>query len=684
MKEKDSNPQIIVKIVIIDVFPSIEEINNNNTEVITISFQNNDKDLIFNLSDLLLYKKEIELSYPKKLTNIKMMIYKNNILYAFGFIPIKNNDQWITMSYENKKREGNSNLAFNLMDCIKIKISCKIILKNEFINIIETSINNMPKKNTVILNQKNKALSKKKINLNQMFQDSINTDENRKSNRYADTNMKISSPNSYTTINKNNNKKIELSGTRSNNFNNKKINFDYTNIKNDLRNISLSIHSNSKKSLKIIGKKNVDGEPPVLTTEIKPFKKDGALKRKYEELSQLNLISKKNNKNKSYNKMRIDVNTSNKNIKKRKSGGICQVNLMGNLYKTTTGNFIQKEEKNRRNKKEKNNYIKKSHASDNILMNSNNEQEIRNLTCSSEIYENNGKLLNLVNENIQNNNDNLDNNDIIINHDIENIQDDDILFKNNNIKDNKFINNNMIILNEEDMEDDIFYKQLEDFKLLYSDEYIKSINNDYMKLEIELFIEKVIELNSLYNNQIEEKNLEYQINLNSYYKNVSQLITMEKLYNKLNIIKSQFQLKKYNLKDIKSANFNNSINNLITNEQQIKIFKNNFIDEIQRKINYKKEILKYIIVKLIENEKNKNILNKNVRYQIWIKNNYIDKKKKEKNMKSQKHNSKKKLNINLNNSNSSNNKKLHQIQTVYGKTKDNKINEDKRKNKSKK
>ncbi len=405
MKEKDSNPQIIVKLVIIDIFPSIEEINKKNSDIITISFQNNDKDLIFNLSDLLLYKKEIELSYPKKLTNIKIMIYKNDILYASGFLNLKNKEQWITMSYGNKKREGNSNLAFNLIDCIKIKICCKIMLKNEFINIIETSINNMPKKNTVILNKKNKALSKKKINLNQMFQDSINTEENRKSNRYADTNMKISSPNVSTTINKNNIKKIELSGSRTNNFNNKKINFDYTNIKNDLRNISLSIHSNSKKSLKIYGKKNVDGELPTLTTEIKPFKKDGALKKKFEELAQLNLIEKKNNKNKSYNKMRIDVNTSNKNIKKRKSGGICHVNLMGSLY-TTTSNFIQKEEKNRRNKKEKNNYIKKSHASDNILMNSNNEQEIRNLTCSSEIYENNGKLLNLVNENIQNNNDN--------------------------------------------------------------------------------------------------------------------------------------------------------------------------------------------------------------------------------------------------------------------------------------
>ena len=146
MKEKDSNPQIIVKLVIIDIFPSIEEINKKNSDIITISFQNNDKDLIFNLSDLLLYKKEIELSYPKKLTNIKIMIYKNDILYASGFLNLKNKEQWITMSYGNKKREGNSNLAFNLIDCIKIKICCKIMLKNEFINIIENNINNMTKK----------------------------------------------------------------------------------------------------------------------------------------------------------------------------------------------------------------------------------------------------------------------------------------------------------------------------------------------------------------------------------------------------------------------------------------------------------------------------------------------------------------------------------------------------------
>jgi hypothetical protein len=315
---------------------------------------------------------------------------------------------------------------------------------------------------------------------------------------------------------------------------------------------------------------------------------------------------------------------------------------------------------------------------------SNNEAEIRNLTCSSEMYsDNNGRILNIMNENRQKNNI-LDNNDNIISQEIGNIQSENIMLNQEN-----YINDNLLILNEENIDNDIFSKQLEDFKLLYSDEYIKSINNDYMKLEIELFIEKVIELTTAYNKQIEEKNLEYQIFCNNYYKSICQYIEIQKLYNKLNIIKSQFELKKFDIKKIKTSNFNNAFNNLITNKQQIKIFRENFIEEISRKTDHKKEILKYIVIKLIDNEKYKNILNKNEKYQIWIKNNCnVDKKKKEIISNNQKLNLKKGITIhsnNLNHINNSNKILLNQgPNIIFGKNKDHKKSKNQKKNRSKK
>ena len=316
-----------------------------------------------------------------------------------------------------------------------------------------------------------------------------------------------------------------------------------------------------------------------------------------------------------------------------------------------------------------------------------NNNELKNITKSSEMFKGDGKLYNLLTENKNENdynkadkNENGNENEIVISHDVENIQDDD----NSKIKnDINNINNisNMNDLNEDEIEPDIFSKQLEDFQLLYSDEYIKSINNDYIKLEIELFIEKIIELTSLYNNQIEEKDFEYQILKNNYFKNISLFIEMQKLLDKLRIIRTQYNLKKHNLKEINMSHFSNSINNLITNKQEIKIFKTNFINEVQNKINKKKEMLKQIIKKLIEKDKNKNILNKNERFQIWTKNNCTkeDKRKKDKNLKNQKQGSKKGLPIN----NNINNKKTMASQTKYGKFKNNKLNEDdKVKNKS--
>ena len=648
--------KIIIKIIVLDIFPSLEEVNNNNSDITTISFQDNN--ISYKLSELLLDKKEISLTFPQNTSKAKLTLYKNDIIYASGLLSLKNSDQWITLEYENKKEQTNSNIALSLLDCIKLKIKCKTIsgdiTENNYVNIV--------KKNKEKLRQKLNALQK--LNEDENIDSSIeifNTEGNIKTNRSYQREEKSQGLNTSTNINKNKEKKIGINLTNNNKLNNKKM----TKASEKLKRISLTIPSTSKNQDTIGNNKKTS-----LFTEINSKAKNKNFKRSYENINNLNLNSKKQCKN----------SNSTKNMKKRKSSGAQKLNLEESYNKKENGKNekmdknIKKDKKKIRKKKsfDKANRISRN-VEDNKLMKSSDITEKELNSISKEKIKENNKLYNLLTENNENNE-----KEVIISHDVEEIQDDDV---NAQSSFNGF--------NMEDIETDIFSKQLEDFQLLYNDEYIKTINNDYIKLEIELFIEKIIELTSFYNNKIEEKNLEYQILKNKYLNNISKFIEIQKLVDKLRIIKTKLNLKKYKLKEIEVSYLNNSINNLITNKQEVKIFNNNLIEEIQKKNTEKKVALKKIIEKLVENGKNKNELNKNERFKIWLKNNDKAKelmKKKEKSHKNIKEITKKRLAIKDNNLN---NKKLTFAKTNYGKFRKNEMNKDhegknKNKNKNKK
>ena len=654
--------KINIKIILLDIFPSLEEVNNNNSDIATISFQDNN--LSYNLSEFLSTKKEISLTFSQNTSKAKLTLYKNDIIYASGLLSLKNNEQWITLEYENKKAQTNSNIALSLLDCIKLKINCKIISgdvsENNYVNIV--------KKNKEKLRQKLNAI--KKFNDDENIDSSIelfNTEGNMRSNRSYEKEEKSQGLSISTIINKNKEKKIGINLENNNKLNNKKM----TKATEKLNQISLTIPSTSK-NLDRIGnnKKKSDLEKASLFTEINSKTKNKTVKRSYENINNLNLNSKKQCKN----------SNSTKNMKKRKSSGAQKLNLEESYNKKENGKNekmdknIKKDKKKIRKKKsfDKANRISRN-VEDNKLMKSSDITEKELNSISKEKIKENNKLYNLLTENNENNE-----KEVIISHDVEEIQDDDV---NAQSSFNGF--------NMEDIETDIFSKQLEDFQLLYNDEYIKTINNDYIKLEIELFIEKIIELTSFYNNKIEEKNLEYQILKNKYLNNISKFIEIQKLVDKLRIIKTKLNLKKYKLKEIEVSYLNNSINNLITNKQEVKIFNNNLIEEIQKKNTEKKVALKKIIEKLVENGKNKSELNKNERFKIWLKNNDKAKelmKKKEKSHKNIKEITKKRLAIKDNNLN---NKKLTFAKTNYGKFRKNEMNKDhegknKNKNKNKK
>ena len=654
--------KINIKIILLDIFPSLEEVNNNNSDITTISFQDNN--LSYNLSEFLSTKKEISLTFSQNTSKAKLTLYKNDIIYASGLLSLKNNEQWITLEYENKKAQTNSNIALSLLDCIKLKINCKIISgdvsENNYVNIV--------KKNKEKLRQKLNAI--KKFNDDENIDSSIelfNTEGNMRSNRSYEKEEKSQGLSISTIINKNKEKKIGINLENNNKLNNKKM----TKATEKLNQISLTIPSTSK-NLDRIGnnKKKSDLEKASLFTEINSKTKNKTVKRSYENINNLNLNSKKHCKN----------SNSTKNMKKRKSSGAQKLNLEESYNKKENGKNekmdknIKKDKKKIRKKKsfDKANRISRN-VEDNKLMKSSDITEKELNSISKEKIKENNKLYNLLTENNENNE-----KEVIISHDVEEIQDDDV---NAQSSFNGF--------NMEDIETDIFSKQLEDFQLLYNDEYIKTINNDYIKLEIELFIEKIIELTSFYNNKIEEKNLEYQILKNKYLNNISKFIEIQKLVDKLRIIKTKLNLKKYKLKEIEVSYLNNSINNLITNKQEVKIFNNNLIEEIQKKNTEKKVALKKIIEKLVENGKNKSELNKNEKFKIWLKNNDKAKelmKKKEKSHKNIKEITKKRLAIKDNNLN---NKKLTFAKTNYGKFRKNEMNKDhegknKNKNKNKK
>ena len=180
----------------------------------------------------------------------------------------------------------------------------------------------------------------------------------------------------------------------------------------------------------------------------------------------------------------------------------------------------------------------------------------------------------------------------------------------NKIEDEK---NNGLLNNDEN---NGYEKLKEEFNLLYNDYHIKNIQKDLLKLEIEIFIEKMIGLISAYNFDINEKKLKNKIL-------VKKLKSNKKEYFKLKKLDYILRLKEEKYKDDflnKSEKNIKLINNkeIEINKQEIELFNllcptKNKIDKDEEtkknNINYinKKEELKSILNIILSKSKNKNI-----------------------------------------------------------------------------
>ena len=124
--DKRNSPPIsprenIIKIKLLDIFPSIKELEQQQNEL-NIIFQG--LDIFYNLYDLLKNKTELTLN-PGSKNSIIISLIKSDNIFATSVFNIKQGEQWITFNYENKKKKELS-FAQSLIDCIKIRLNCEV------------------------------------------------------------------------------------------------------------------------------------------------------------------------------------------------------------------------------------------------------------------------------------------------------------------------------------------------------------------------------------------------------------------------------------------------------------------------------------------------------------------------------------------------------------------------------
>ena len=706
-----------LRIYLLDIFPSLEDLNNRNKSDLSIIFHG--INMFYDLEELISQRKEIIITPNQTQIKIIMSIVKSTDVLASGHMLIKHGTQWVTFLYENKEKSAPGNLALNLIDCIKINISCEILNNQNSQKKRNNSIEYPERKD--IINKINKKTNEnfqkitKKMNLNLNKKNHNNSQEHCNSefienyaNANANTTNKKTASIDYntdnqvlTSINREHNKKYDINNA-SNNLNNS-INCIHKQYSNNnfcsLKKLKSQKNANNKKLKKRVNNStmNMSGiESKTLT-----YKNSSKPKVDKEEnnilsstLKNFNNINRKNIKK--YISSTDNENNPNFqnyaiNIDELLSNKITEhINVMDKNYKNNNGligiNIKHRYKKINNNNSKINNSTSqnkmthsKTKTSNFINVNVNvNASELNKQKNDNKKFKKSKNRFNtnsnLGNKYLTNNNSILNNNKTKNNFDLEistnsiidendkkivkEKKDDTISTKKNkkktfsheSIAEPNAVSTNKInktqytiertitdksseqIINESESEseDELnnYNKLKEDFMLLYNDEYIKNIQEDLLKLEVELFIEKISELIKEYHAQVEMKTMEHEILNNTYKKNVKNYIYQWKLYNRLQYIKIYHKSKIENpFEDKKKTDKNNNTKISINKKEMIlfeTLFSNNN-DKNKDKDKDKDEknnILKNVILNALRN-KDKNILEifKNDKSKNWIQQN---------------------------------------------------------------
>jgi len=645
---------IVLKLILIDIFPSIDEIiHNNNNEEISIIFQG--LNIFYNLKDLLSNKKVIYINKQiSKNNELILSLIQSIQILATGILSVKSGKQWVTFSYQNKKKSTSLNLVQSLIDCIKINFSCEIIFNNiEYYyntilcnNIKKSLRNNFSKKEikiNIIQNKYSKNTNKKKEDRNVNEKNKSNNSQEKciingynfnGNNTYLSGREKnlsfksnrenfIKNINSFSTINRDA-RKFDLNSSLSlstNKYPNTEQNKYYSTLLQKFKNsnkTNYSLFEQSFNEFEVVPKIEVKEELNLLKKN--KTINDLKLKETHKKQNSCNTLkvneSKSSLRCKKNNNHHIELN----GIKNNDSSKRMTFNDNNN-NKVNTSYSVQR-------KKSNNKYI-----SININKNCNNFQfsiERNNLYNISSTSMNTKSYLKksdleISTNSLENNNQKLSNNVITENKSYKNIQDLNL----NNIANNFLFNNNKKLntylsdknldvrnqtlenINKLSLDNNHFHRLKEDFILLYTSEYVRNIKEDLLKLEIELFVEKMIELTKEYHIQLNDKFLEYQIEKYICNQNLSNFIKINKLWSKLQLVKINYEAKR------KKKSYDNKIftkqskDFFNTNQNEVNLYKilwNNNLNEAQNKIKLK-SILNIILNKQYIRENN--IINDN-------------------------------------------------------------------------
>ena len=324
-----------------------------------------------------------------------------------------------------------------------------------------------------------------------------------------------------------------------------------------------------------------------------------------------NIIKKKiNSKNektpKNKNKLRLNNSTV--------SGIGLNKKILGTdknfLIKNLDNNFIDVQNKKKTNINNKNN-------------NNNNNKTLKNKSASMKEIEINNKYI----ETLKNDNEFYDNIldkffdkyfHSLVEEDEEktDISNSNIIINDINLNEN---NNNInnISNNNYDIDNSKFLQLKDDFNLLYTEDYLSNVQNDTLRLELELMIDKTFEIIKNYHQEInkikKEKKRNFVIlnNINFFFQNLN------KKNFKFNQFRENEQIKKNNLNVILKNFSVENLNCLDIQKKEFVLFKN----LLPKKILEKKSLLKEICIKIVQ--KNHKFFDDSSRFKNWIKNNVV-------------------------------------------------------------
>ena len=588
---KINNLSECLRIKIFCELENLSTISTLNRDSIRTNYENNDNKYITKVNlmkpiRINNYKNNNKKIYDKKKRILSQMHQTNNNSMKKNFV---NNSQEFGAEYTSILTEEKN---FNNISNNDIKKFSKIISntarKNETSNYKNVStINKAKSKNYLTSNTKqnknygkhikmnNSSLNiinpKDKFNSNDNNQNSINN-KNYYSNRNS---LKTNIPKNMI-INRNSNKKSlnnKNMKTSLNNYISGKIIEHIGNEKVNYISINKSMNKNTIYSKNISDTKKKKSNNITMNSISTTFTKKNDL--------EFSLNSLQDNEDKNY----LNFNLSNKNTLRSFTNRINDEKLTKHLYENKN-NIIQNKKVNY-TKHKFNKSLGQQSFTEKIFC-ENNDLNL-NLTEKKENF----------NYNLCKSENKLEVNLKEINKDVNNDIND--INKNDLYKENE---------NELNLENNNFIKLKEDFNLLYNLEYINKISEDLLKLEVELFIEKMNDLFSEYHNQMDEKILEKTINNQEYKINFDKYLLYNKLKDKLEIIKKKYLKEKSIITNIRKQNDKN----VETNLNELDIFKIIFPDLITKDRTDKKIQLKNILLIILKKEENKELIKEKYDY----------------------------------------------------------------------